>query len=101
MKCSAVFPKLYDLPSSIYIPFLFNLVYPFYSLNAYDAFVCFLLISTGFSYEATTTGRMMLPQREQDFGRGNTDTFDLVGPDVGTPTRLIIGHNGSGTASDW
>eukprot|EP00047_Mylnosiga_fluctuans_P014195 m.36272 g.36272 ORF g.36272 m.36272 type:complete len:2392 (+) comp5381_c0_seq2:48-7223(+) len=55
----------------------------------------------GFSYEGTSSGRVALSAAKHEFERGRADTFEFDSPDVGTPTRLIIGHDDTGSAASW
>lgn len=42
-----------------------------------------------------------LPSRPEHFERGNTDSFRMVLPYVGTVQSLTVGHNNKGPGPEW
>jgi hypothetical protein len=49
-----------------------------------------------------TTGRHVLKNSNfNNFERGQADVFEVTAGSVGTPTSLLIGHDGKGLGAAW
>jgi hypothetical protein len=48
-----------------------------------------------------STGRILLPDEEEFFERGLTDTFEYTWPQLGDIQEVVIGHDGTGEYPDW
>ncbi|KAG2432966.1 hypothetical protein HXX76_008694 [Chlamydomonas incerta] len=54
-----------------------------------------------FGVDGTHTGRMLLNNKGNDFERGQTDTYQIAGRDVGPMKKIRIGHDNSGLGPAW